>query len=494
MREIRLHDTLSGEVLPLRPRDPGKVGIYACGPTVYSRIHIGNARPFVVFSLLKRFLIHEGYEVKLVINVTDVNDKIYDAARAAAGRKAAAGDARAEAAAAAIGDGQTVPLAIDSAQLAAEMTSLYVQDTNALHIGRPDAEPIASQTIEAIVRHIAILIETGHAYASGGDVFFDIHSDPLYGVLSHRKLEDMDQGEGVEGVERKRHALDFALWKAQKEGEDTAWDPRHYLPEASCPPEWAQGRPGWHIECSAMAESLLGVGFDIHGGGSDLVFPHHENEASQTRAARGQELAKIWMHNGMIRAGSEKMAKSLGNIAPLHDVVERWGREATVMYLIGGHYRQPLAFSESELAEADRKVGRIEEATRRLEQGKQSPPEMAVNRDAFFDALAEDFNTPKALGSLFEWVREANRRGEGVGDSHLKEMLAVLGLEDLTPTVVADPRSLYPEAWALAEERQQARQARDYARADALRDQIRAHGVEVRDGANGFELVPIELL
>ena len=235
MREITLHDTRTGEILPLQPREPGKVGIYVCGPTVYGRIHVGNARPFVVFSLLKRFLEHEGYEVTFVANVTDVNDKIY-AAAAAAG--------------------------IDSAMLAQEMTAHYVADTDGLELGRPDREPLASATIPEIVALIGLLIERGHAYAVDGDVYFSVRSDPTYGELSHRRLEDMDQGEGGEGADRKRDPFDFALWKAQKPGEDTAWET-----------PWGAGRPGWHIECSAMAEALLGLDFEIHGGGSDLIFP-----------------------------------------------------------------------------------------------------------------------------------------------------------------------------------------------------------------------------
>ncbi len=485
MREIRLHDTLSGELTPLRPRDPGRIGIYACGPTVYSLIHVGNARPFVVFCLLKRFLQHEGYEVTLVINVTDVNDKIYDAARpdlenADPERRAGR----------------------PSAELAAEMTRLYVSDTNALGLGRPDEEPLASETMGEIVAYIETLIERGHAYASDGDVYFDVRSDPRYGALSHRRIEDMDQGEdgpgpgasgtGIASADRKRDPLDFALWKSHKQGEDTCWDPREHLPSGSVAPEWHVGRPGWHIECSAMAESLLGVGFDVHGGGSDLVFPHHENEAAQTRAARGAELARIWMHNGMIQATGEKMAKSVGNIAPLHEVVQRWGSEAVLMYLIGGHYRQPLAFSDAELEDADRRVTRIREAMRRLQEGEPSPPEMAQHKEDFFAALAEDFNTPKALASLFEWVREANRREQPAGDADLIEMLTVLGLEDLQPIAsVGDVAAIDPEAHRLAQEREQARRARDFDRADELRAQIRAQGWEVRDGPQGFELIPL---
>ncbi len=468
MGEIRLHDTLRGEVVPLRPRDPEKVGIYACGPTVYSRIHIGNARPFVIFSLLKRFLVHEGYDVTLVINVTDVNDKIYDAAKP---------DPRREDPSRRAGRA--------SAELASQMTELYVSDTDALGLGRPDHEPLASATMEQIVAYIETLIERGHAYESGGDVLFSVRSDPSYGSLSHRRIEDMDQGEDGPGshptADRKRDPLDFALWKSHKEGEDTSWDS-----------PWGPGRPGWHIECSAMAESLLGTGFEIHGGGSDLVFPHHENEAAQTRSARGQELANIWMHNGMIQATGEKMAKSVGNIALLHDVVERWGREAVVMYLVGGHYRQPLAFSESELDDAERRVLRIREAMRRLVPGEQSPAEMSSHREAFFAALAEDFNMPKALASLFEWVREANRREQGVGDGDLREMLGVLGLGDMAPlAAVGDVSAIDEDAYRLAQERERARGDRDFVQADALREQIRARGWEVRDGPEGPELIPL---
>ncbi len=455
MRAIKLHDTRSGEVLPLRPADPARVGVYACGPTVYSRIHIGNARPFVIFSVLKRFLAHEGYGVSLVINVTDVNDKIYDAARA---------------------EGRP------STELAAEMTALYRLDTDALGLGRPDHEPLASQTIGPIVEHIAVLVDRGHAYAAGGDVYFRVRSDSGYGSLSHRRIDEMDQGDGVEGAALKEDPLDFALWKAHKEGEDTVWDS-----------PWGPGRPGWHIECSAMAEQLLGVGFDVHGGGSDLVFPHHENEAAQTRAARGAELAKLWVHNGMIQFTGEKMAKSVGNIALLHDVIGRYGAEAVVIYLLSGHYRQPLAFSAGELEDAERRVLRVRDALRRLDPGSASPPEMAHHKEAFFAALANDFNTPAALAALFEWVREANRRGSGVGDGDLREMLGVIGLGDLRALESqADLGALDPEAQALLDGRERARAERDFATADRIRDELRERGWEIRDGPQGPELMPAQ--
>jgi cysteinyl-tRNA synthetase len=448
MGAVRLHDTHTGELVPLQHPAFPRVGIYACGPTVYSRIHIGNARPFVVFSLLKRFLEHEGYEATLVVNVTDVNDKIYDVARTAG---------------------------VPSEQLAQEMTAAYMADTDALELGRPDKEPLASETMGSIVAYIEALIKRGHAYESGGDVFFGVRSDSDYGSLSHRRLEDMDQGEPVEGSDRKRDPLDFALWKAHKEGEDTFWDS-----------PWGPGRPGWHIECSAMAEDALGVGFDIHGGGSDLLFPHHENEAAQTRAARGEELARIWMHNGMIQSTGEKMAKSVGNIAPLHEVIERWGRDAVVMYLVSGHYRQPLAFSEAALEQATANVSRIREAARRLTPGP-SDDDLGRLREDFFDALANDFNTPAALAHLNEWIRDATGAAIKVkGDAHLREMLGVLGLESL----LSAPAEAPPEVEALATQREQARAARDFPAADRLRDEIAALGWEVRDGPAGFELLP----
>jgi cysteinyl-tRNA synthetase len=454
MREILLHDTRTGELQPLRPRDPGGVGIYACGPTVYSRIHIGNARPYVIFTLLARFFEHEGFLTKLVINVTDVNDKIYDAARAQ-GRS--------------------------SETLAKEMTDLYFAYTDALGLGRPDREPLASETMGPIVEYIQTLIDAERAYAVDGDVYFRVRSDPDYGSLSHRQPDNMDQGEDKEGSARKEDPLDFALWKGRKQGEDTWWEA-----------PWGQGRPGWHIECSAMAEDALGVGFDIHGGGSDLLFPHHENEAAQTRAARGEELARIWMHNGMIQSTGEKMAKSVGNIAPLHETIERYGRDAVVMYLISGHYRQPLAFSEAALDQARANVERIREFGRKLGPGP------TVYRDAgdkehlepfrvqFFGALATDFNTAAALAQLYEWIRGAGHLGVR-GDEDLLEMLRVLGLESLLAPVEEAPA----EVRRMAEERMTVRSLRDFAAADRLRDEIAAMGWEVRDVAGGFELLPL---
>ena len=449
MRPIRLHDTRRGEVVDLEPRDPGRATIYACGPTVYSRIHVGNARPFVVYSLLKRFLEHEGLDTTLVVNITDVNDKIYEAALAADPPQA-------------------------SADLAREMAAAYVADTDALGLGRPDHEPLAAETVDGIIALIGALVENGSAYESGGDVYFAVRADEHYGELSHRSVDSMDQGEGVEGAGRKRDPLDFALWKSQKEGEDTAWDA-----------PWGRGRPGWHIECSAMAEGLLGVDFDIHGGGNDLVSPHHENEAAQTRMARGSELARIWMHNGMLQLAGEKMAKSTGNIEPLASVVERWGPEAVILFFVSGHYRQPLLFGDTELEAARTSARRIREQAARTVAGP-SPEELSGHREAFFDALADDFNTPKALAALHAWLKGASGI-DSPGNEDLVAMLTCLGLESLLePAVEAEADE---EALALLREREEARAAGDFERADALRDELAALGWEVRDGAGGAELV-----
>jgi cysteinyl-tRNA synthetase len=429
------------------------VGIYACGPTTYSRIHIGNARPYVVFTLFKRFLEHEGYDVELVVNVTDINDKIYDAAREAGER---------------------------SDQLAAAMTRAYVEDTDRLGLGRPDEEPLASETIPDIVALIEDLIEGGHAYESGGDVYFRVRSFDRYGRLSNRRPEDMDQGEEA-GTERlKEDTLDFALWKGHKEGEDTAWDS-----------PWGRGRPGWHIECSAMAEKFLGPDFAIHGGGSDLVFPHHENEIAQTEAARGMPLARVWMHNGMVQTAEEKMAKSVGNIFQLSEALDRFAPETIVAYLISGHYRQPLEFSEEALREAEARVERIRNFLRQTQPASdpatpgREAEDVAGFVEEFFAALADDFNTPKAMAAVFDLVAEGNRRSLPGARAALEEMLPVIGLGSLlAPAEEADP-----EAVGLLDEREKARAERDFERADQIREQLAERGWEVRDTPGGARLV-----
>ena len=419
-RQVLIRDTLSRELRSLEPREPGGVGIYACGPTVYSRVHVGNARPYVIFILLRRLLERFGYAPRLVVNITDVNDKIYAAAREAG---------------------------VPSVQFAAEMTRAYLEDTDRLGLGRPDAEPLASDTISEIVALIEALIEREHAYESGGDVYFRVRSFPGYGRLSNRDPDEMDQGEEAGTESLKEDRLDFALWKARKPDEDTGW-----------PSPWGEGRPGWHIECSAMAEKLLGTDFAIHGGGADLVFPHHENEIAQTEAARGVPLARLWMHNGMVQMAEEKMSKSVGNIFQLSEALDRYGREAVVAYLVSGHYRQPLEFSELALAEAAARVERIRNFVLDLPEGGEATEDefVAASREALLGALADDFNTPRALAALFELIAEGNRRQLAGTRAALEEMLPLLGLESL----LRPADEVEPEAERLMEAREQARAGR----------------------------------
>jgi len=438
MREVRIRDTLSGEPRLVDPDD--EVGIYACGPTVYSRIHIGNARPYVIFSLFARFLRSQGYRARLVVNVTDVNDKIYTAA-------AAAGE--------------------PSAEFAEKMTAAYFEDTNRLGLGRPDAEPLATDRIDGIVSLIAELVESGHAYQSGGDVYFRVRSFDGYGKLSNRRPEDMDQGEEAGSASLKEDRLDFALWKAHKQGEDSSWDS-----------PWGRGRPAWHIECSVMAEQELGASFAIPGGGSDLVFPHHENEIAQSEAA-GRPFARIWMHNGMVEAGAEKMSKSEANIFQLSEALDKYGRDAVVAYLISGHYRQPLAFGPEQMQQAVAQVERLRNCFR------EHPVEEGVAGEAFFEALADDFNTPRAMAQVFELVAEANRDEIPGAAEAVAEMLDVLGLGSLS----SDEEGADQAAQELMLERERARGEKDFARADEIRDQLAEMGWEVRDSAEGPRLV-----
>jgi cysteinyl-tRNA synthetase len=405
--------------------------MYVCGPTVYQRIHIGNARPFVIYLWLKRWLEQQGYDVKLVENITDVNDKIYDAAAK---------------------DG------IPSAELAQRATRWYVEDTEDLGLGRPDVEPLATESIPAIIALIETLVERDLAYESGGDVYFRVAAFPEYGSLSGAQLDDMVSQE--ETSELKEDPRDFALWKATKEGEDTSWES-----------PWGRGRPGWHIECSAMAEEHLGPEFELHGGGLDLRFPHHENEFAQSRGA-GRPFARLWSHNGLLRLQEEKMAKSVGNIVSLREALDTYGRDAILVFFLGGHYRGEIDYSDEAMQEASAVAADFRTAFRVAEKRP------ASGWDDFAAALEDDFNTPAALALLHEW------RAAGQVEL-LQRGLEVFGLavEDSTDEAP-------PEIRRLAEERSQARARGNFDRADALRADIEHRGWEVQDVAAGFRLVP----
>jgi cysteinyl-tRNA synthetase len=422
---MRLYNTLSRQVEELPP-PPGPIRMYFCGPTVYQRAHIGNARPFVVGMWLRSWLRARGYDATLVHNITDVNDKIYDAAPG------------------------------KSAELAARATDWYLEDTADLGLGMPDALPKATESIPSIVRFIEQLVATGHAYAVEGDVYFRVASDPGYGRLSRQRP---DQVEEQEPNPLKEDPRDFALWKANKPGEDTSWDS-----------PWGRGRPGWHIECSAMAEEAFGPVFEIHGGGLDLVFPHHENELAQSLAL-GHDFARIWTHNGMLGGmDGEKMSKSLGNDVSLRNVLDTWGREVVLLFFFGAHWRKPVEFGDDVLEQAEAQLEGFRNVFR-------SPSERVGDWGELEAALDDDFNTPEALAVLHGWRDH----------ELLRRAFAIFGLESL-----ADLQEAPDELAALAARRRDARESKDFAEADRLRDEIAAAGWEVRDVADppGFQLVP----
>jgi cysteinyl-tRNA synthetase len=428
---MRLRDTLTGELRELEPGPDGAIGIYVCGPTIYDRIHVGNARPVVVFLQMKRYLEWCGQPVRLVENITDINDKIYVAARAKGMR---------------------------SDELAAEMARAFIEDTDRLGLGRPDAEPLATETVPEIIALIEELIAAGHAYEAGGDVYFAVRSFDRYGELSGQRPDDVESGSRVEPGEHKRDPVDFALWKATKDDEDTWW--------AS---PWGDGRPAWHIECSVMAEKLLGREFSVHGGGRDLIFPHHENEIAQSCSV-GRGFARVWAHNGMLELRGEKMSKSEGNIEGLAEALDRWGPEVLVMLFLQAHYRSPMEYSDATLEQARTAC---ETLRNRLRSGTGEDPAV---REAVREALDDDFNTPRALAVLFTAPPEAR---DTVG-----EVLDVLGLGGL-----AEVEEAPGEVELLAEARRAARERRDFAESDRLRDEIAALGWDVRDTAAGHELV-----
>ncbi|MEP6892407.1 MAG: cysteine--tRNA ligase [Gaiellaceae bacterium] len=426
---MRLSDTLTGDLVEL-PAPPARIGMYVCGPTVYQRAHIGNARPYVVFSWLANWLRHGGYDVTFVHNITDVNDKIYEAAPE------------------------------HSAERARDATQWYLDDTDAFGLGRPDVVPLATETIPEIVALIEQLVAAGHAYESDGDVYYRVASFADYGRLSGQRP---DQVEEQEPNPRKEDPRDFALWKANKPYEDTSW-----------PSPWGFGRPGWHIECSAMAAKHLGPEFWIHGGGLDLVFPHHENERAQSLAV-GHPFAKVWMHNGLLRFTGEKMSKSVGNVATIQDVLAEWGRETTLLFFMTAHWRKPIDFSPETMAAADAQRRSFRAA---FAVGLADPAPSLPWSD-FEKALEDDFNTPEALSILHRWRADSQL-------GLVLEGLRVFGLHTL-----AQFDNPPPYVAKLAEDRLAARRTREFDEADRLRLEIDDAGWEVQDISEepGFRLV-----
>jgi cysteinyl-tRNA synthetase len=424
---MRLYDTLTRRKEELPP-SPGPVRMYVCGSTVYQRIHVGNSRPFVLGMWIRSWLRANVYEVTLVHNITDVDDHIFE---------------------------EAAKQGIPSRELAERATKWFFTDTNDLGLGRPDLEPRASDTLAEIISLVGELIDDGFAYQANGDVYFRVAHYPEYGQLSGAKLDEMIAQEPSELKEDQR---DFALWKGQKASEDFAW-----------PSPWGPGRPGWHIECSAMANKFLGPEFELHGGGTDLRFPHHENELAQSRAT-GRPFARIWMHNGMLELDASKMSKSLGNVVTLRNVLDTWGRETLLVYHLRGHWSKPIDFTDDALEQAAAQAENFRNVFR-----EPSRPAQSGEWDRFAAALNDDFNTAEALAVMNSW------RDHDL----LLRALTVFGLASL-----AEQEEAPPEVVELAEQRQRARAEQDFTTADQLREAIESAGWEARDVKDGYQLVP----
>ena len=454
MKSLTLYDTMARRKRAFEPIDPDRVTLYVCGPTVYSYAHIGNARPPVVFDVLRRVLAHlyGADSVVLAANITDIDDKIMAAARES-------------------GEG------IEA--VATKFARIYREDLDALGVTPPSIEPKATDHIEPMIAMMQRLIDEGHAYAAEGHVLFSVKSYEAYGALSKRSLDDMIAGARVEVAPYKKDPCDFVLWKPSSEDEP-GWDS-----------PWGRGRPGWHLECSAMCETHLGETIDIHGGGIDLVFPHHENEIAQSTCAHGgKAMANYWLHNGFLNMGSDKMSKSLGNVALIHDLLKDWPGEVLRCALLTAHYRAPLTWNADLLAKTRRSLDRIYGVLRRL--GDVEAADVDVP-EAFLDALLDDLNTPKAMSELFALAGEANKAATPQEKAEAKGRLlaagALMGLGQDDPDAWFGLTGMDPaeraEIDALIEKRQAARAAKDWAVADEVRDELNARRIQVDDGPEG---------
>ena len=448
MSELKIHNSLTREKEVFAPLVPGKVRMYVCGVTVYDYCHVGHARCYTVFDTVVRYLRARGLDVQYVRNVTDIDDKIIR-------RAAESGEA--------IG------------ALTQRFTAAMHEDFDALGILRPDSEPRATEHIAEMIAMIETLIANGKAYAAdNGDVYYDISEFPAYGRLSGKKPEDLRAGARVDVDEAKHDPLDFVLWKAAKPGEPS-WDS-----------PWGPGRPGWHIECSAMARKELGDAFDLHGGGMDLKFPHHENEIAQTCGAHDTQFAKYWMHNGFVNIDDEKMSKSLGNFFTIREVLKHYRAEVLRYFLLASHYRSPMNYSDDNLEKAKGSVARLYLALR----GDIGAPRDSEYSRRFFEVMDDDFNTPQALAVLFDLAHAINTAPENDKATlrgELKKLGGILGLLQHDPEtwLRGDASDDDAHIEQLIDARNAARKARDFAAADRIRDELLASGVILEDGPTG---------
>lgn len=466
---MRIYNSLSQQKEEFVPISEDEVKIYVCGPTVYNFFHLGNARPFVVFDTLRRYLEYIGYKVNFVQNFTDVDDKIINRAKE---------------------EGLTAP------EISEKYITEYFKDTKALNIHPATTHPRVSENIQQIIEFISTLIEKGYAYQVDGDVYYSPTKFDGYGKLSKQNIDELRAGARIMVEEKKREPLDFALWKARKEEGEIAWES-----------PWGMGRPGWHIECSAMSKRYLGSTLDIHAGGQDLKFPHHENEIAQSEACNGVEFAKYWMHNGYITINKEKMSKSLGNFFTVREILERYDGEAIRFFLLSGHYRSPIDFNDGLMDMAKASLGRLENARDNLkflaetQEGNTTEAEKyALNdfekfRVKFKDAMDDDLNTADAIAAIFELVTEINK---DVKDGCSKEMaekslgilLELTGVLGLLET--EKDESVDDEISKLVEERQQARAEKNFQRADEIRDMLKERGITLKDTPQGVQIIKAE--
>ncbi|MFC5713771.1 cysteine--tRNA ligase [Thalassorhabdus alkalitolerans] len=457
---VSIYNTLTRKKEPFKPLEENKVKMYVCGPTVYNYIHIGNARPAIVFDMVRRYLDYKGYEVMYISNFTDVDDKIIKAANQL---------------------GEEVPA------LAEKFIEAYHEDTKALGVKEADLHPRVTDTMEDIITFITLLEDKGYAYEAEGDVYFKTKAFDSYGKLSDQSIEDLQLGSRIEVGEKKKDPLDFVLWKKAKEGE-ISWDS-----------PWGKGRPGWHIECSAMVKKYLGDTIDIHAGGQDLAFPHHENEIAQSEALTGKAMANYWMHNGYIKVDNEKMSKSLGNFVLVHDIIKEHPADVVRFFMLQAHYRTPINFSSELLESAKSSLDRIKSTVsnleHRLEESADAGDEeewlklIDQHKKTFIKEMDDDFNSANGIAVLFDIVKEANRCMQAEHSSKkvlsafigiIKEIGDILGL-----TVEEEKEILDEEIEALIQKRIQARKNRDFTLADKIRDDLKEQGIILEDTPQG---------
>ncbi|MBE5782629.1 MAG: cysteine--tRNA ligase [Clostridiales bacterium] len=459
---MQIYNSQTRKKEEFQPLHEGKVGIYACGPTVYDYFHIGNARPFIVFDVLRRYFAHRGYEVTFVQNFTDIDDKMIRRANE---------------------EGITVK------ELGDRFIAEYYKDAGSLGIRPATVHPRATEHMQEIINLVKTLQDKGYAYEVGGDVYFDTQKDKGYGKLSGQNMDDLEAGARIDVDDVKKHPADFALWKAQKPGEP-AWES-----------PWGMGRPGWHIECSAMSMKYLGETFDIHAGGKDLLFPHHENEVAQSECATGKPFARYWMHNGFINIDNEKMSKSLGNFFTVRDIVKEYNPEDVRMFMLSAHYRSPVNFSRDMVAQAHSSLQRLYTARENLQfllkNAKDQPltdaeKELMAQMDAhvqrFDEAMDDDLNTADAMGAIFELVKDANvslneQSSKAAVEKTLNTLLELTDVLGLLSKKADD--ELPQEIQAMLDERAQARKEKNWKKSDELRDALAAAGYVVKDTPQG---------